>query len=262
MKIRVIALAIVTIAVATALSSVVSNSPAQPPAGAPPGGGPPPDDKPKNLKVLPKDMSRQQVVAIMNSFTRSLGVGCDHCHAIKDNHPDFPSEANPLKDTARGMMRMTDSINVQVANVLGPSKPGADRVTVQCVTCHRGLAVPRTLSDELTRELNAGGADSALALYKTLHTQYYGSGSYDFGPGTLPEVAGRALAKKDTKSQMALLQFNVQQFPQSGVAHQSLAQGSLANGATTSAIKELETVIKLEPKNERAARTLDRLKKR
>jgi hypothetical protein len=261
MKIRVIALAISTIAVALAISSVVSNSPAQPPAGAPPG-GPPPVDKPKKLKVLPKDMPRQQVVSIMNTFTRALGVQCGHCHAIKDGHPDFPSDDNPKKDLARGMMRMTDSINVQVGKLLPASAHGTDRVNVQCVTCHRGLTKPRTLADELAMKLDPGGADSALARYKTLREQYYGSGSYDFSAATLAEVAGRAQAKKDTKSQMALLQFNVQQFPQVGYAHQALAQGYLANGDTAKAIGELEQVVKLEPQNERAARALDRLKKR
>jgi len=260
MKLRALALAIVLIALSAAIPSLVAMSPAQPPAGSPPG-GPPRDEKPKNLKVLPKDMDLQQVRAVMGGFTRALGVRCDYCHAVKDGHPDFPSDDNPKKNIARGMLRMTDSVNVQIAKILPADHP--NRVNVQCVTCHRGLAHPRTLIDELNAKYDAAGTDSALAKYKMLREQYYGSGSYDFGPGTLPEVARHAYqGKQDSKSAIALLQFNVQQFPDNSTAHGSLAEGYLSTGDTTKAIAELEQSVKLDPHNERAARTLDRLKKK
>jgi tetratricopeptide (TPR) repeat protein len=35
---------------------------------------------PKNLQILPKDMPPQQVVALMQQFTRALGVQCTYCH--------------------------------------------------------------------------------------------------------------------------------------------------------------------------------------
>ena len=37
-------------------------------------------EPPKNLQVLPKDMPRPQVSAIMNTFTAALGVNCAYCH--------------------------------------------------------------------------------------------------------------------------------------------------------------------------------------
>ncbi|MEO8505734.1 MAG: hypothetical protein ABI609_17700, partial [Acidobacteriota bacterium] len=55
---------------------------AAPPAAASPGATvrvhtePPP----KNLKVLPKDWSRKQVIEIMKTFTAGLGVRCQYCH--------------------------------------------------------------------------------------------------------------------------------------------------------------------------------------
>src|SRR5262245_54337381 len=69
-----------------------------PPAGAAGGGGgqgggraaPPP---PENLKVLPKDWTRQQVQAVMNTFVESLGLqppageGCAYCHSTDPNAP-------------------------------------------------------------------------------------------------------------------------------------------------------------------------------
>src|SRR4051812_27851684 len=51
----------------------------------------------KNLQVLPKDISREQLLATMRSFTRGLGVRCNHCHVVKATEPkeelDFPSDA-------------------------------------------------------------------------------------------------------------------------------------------------------------------------
>ena len=36
---------------------------------------------PTNLKVLPKDTTGPQVIAIMRGFTGDLGVECTYCHA-------------------------------------------------------------------------------------------------------------------------------------------------------------------------------------
>jgi hypothetical protein len=96
---------------------------------------------PSNLKVLPKDTTGPQVIAIMRNFEGELGVGCGYCHA-KDpatGHPNFASDANPMKDRARVMMRMTHTINTEYLTQLTDPKPGNP---VTCGTCHRGMAKP------------------------------------------------------------------------------------------------------------------------
>ena len=95
---------------------------------------------PTNLKVLPKDTSAQQVITIMRGFEGQLGVECTFCHA-KDsatNRPNFASDANPMKDTARLMMKMTSAINKEYLTQLTekPDNP------VTCGTCHRGMSQP------------------------------------------------------------------------------------------------------------------------
>src|SRR5262245_43797428 len=53
----------------------------------------PAQEAPKNLKVLPKDWSRPQVIAVMQNFTAALGVGCDYCHVQQQGTPpDFASD--------------------------------------------------------------------------------------------------------------------------------------------------------------------------
>lgn len=92
----------------------------------------------KNLRVLPKDIPRPELIATMRRFNRSLGVKCDFCHVPAGKELDFPSDANPHKNIARSMIRMTQSINANFISKL--STESDDRVT--CYTCHRGEKHP------------------------------------------------------------------------------------------------------------------------
>jgi hypothetical protein len=96
---------------------------------------------PSNLKVLPKEMTAEQVVAIMHTWEGELGVGCNYCHAKDDTtgRLNFASDANPMKDRARVMMKMTHTINTEFLTQLTDPKPEND---VNCGTCHRGMAKP------------------------------------------------------------------------------------------------------------------------
>lgn len=97
--------------------------------------------RPKNLQVLPKDISSAGLMKLMHGYTQDLGVHCSFCHAQdpQTHHIDFASDANPRKTTARTMISMTDSINTkylsQVKDPDGPMKVG-------CATCHRGHSMP------------------------------------------------------------------------------------------------------------------------
>jgi hypothetical protein len=103
-----------------------------------------PHPKPVNLQVLPMTLTGDQVVDIMHKFTGGLGVECDYCHAKNPTptpttgHLDFASDANPMKDRARTMIRMNEEINQHFLTQL---KPPAEH-EVGCGTCHRGNAKP------------------------------------------------------------------------------------------------------------------------
>src|SRR5258706_6905373 len=68
-----------------------------------------------NLKVLPQNITHDQLLATMRTFARSLGVKCDHCHVPlpegSKEHFDFASDAKPEKGTARMMIQMTNHVN-------------------------------------------------------------------------------------------------------------------------------------------------------
>ena len=58
-----------------------------------------------NLKVLPKDISKREMVSIMRSFAGALGVRCKHCHVGEDPNSlegyDFASDDPEPKRVAR-----------------------------------------------------------------------------------------------------------------------------------------------------------------
>src|SRR5947207_14198032 len=69
----------------------------------------------KNLKVLPQNITHEQLIATMRGFARSLGVKCGHCHvaapAGSKEKFEFASDAKPEKNVARTMILMTRAIN-------------------------------------------------------------------------------------------------------------------------------------------------------
>jgi hypothetical protein len=100
-----------------------------------------PRPNPTNIKVLPKNITGDEVIKVMRQYEGDLGVDCEFCHARnpETKRNDFPSDANPVKDKARLMIKMTDDINAKDLAQLTDHKP-ADAVT--CGTCHRGMSHP------------------------------------------------------------------------------------------------------------------------
>lgn len=82
----------------------------------------------KNLKILSKTITKDQIKALMKKQADALGVDCDHCHAVPDMDKDTEH-----KEMARQMMRMVDDVNKKYFK--GESK-------VACITCHRGKEKP------------------------------------------------------------------------------------------------------------------------
>ena len=68
----------------------------------PTGGAGAPAAQERNLQILPKDISRQELGEIMQGFARSLGVGCDHCHTGESMETmDWGNDDKDTKKNAR-----------------------------------------------------------------------------------------------------------------------------------------------------------------
>ena len=113
--------------------------------------GPPDRPAPRNLQVLPKDTSPQDVVALMQQFTRALGVQCTYCHVAGDTaaaerggsggaggrrsavwavargrgrggpQMDYAADDKRQKQTARVMLALTNDINAKIATLSTPA---------------------------------------------------------------------------------------------------------------------------------------------
>ena len=111
----------------------------QPPAGGARQGGAP--QAPTNLKLLPKDLTRQQLFPIMQAYQKAIGAAnCAYCHV--EDMANRASDDNPKKDIARKMIQMTMDLNKTLDAIGTPGTPDAPKVT--CFTCHRGAAKPAT----------------------------------------------------------------------------------------------------------------------
>jgi len=127
-----------------------------PPSGEQPAPGTahphPPAPPPKNLKVLPKTLTGDQVHDIMHKWEGQLGVECNTCHAVDPTRKmpngrpalNFADDSKPEKETARLMLKMTMEINKDYTSKVESKHDNTEAAKqVTCGTCHRGHFDPQ-----------------------------------------------------------------------------------------------------------------------
>lgn len=100
----------------------------------------------KNLKVLSKNITKEELEIVMKEFKTALGVKCNFCHAQSKTDADkldFASDENKHKNIARGMMRMTARIN---------KKHFKGENVMSCYTCHNGNKEPKEKPKEVLED--------------------------------------------------------------------------------------------------------------
>jgi hypothetical protein len=232
---------------------------AQTPPGPPgrQGRGGPPQPEPTNLQVFPKDTTRARIVPIMMSWTQALGVRCDYCHVDegRGGRQDYAADEKAPKKTARVMMRMAMDVNSKLKSELMK----ASLVQVQCVTCHRGVTIPKQIVDIMTETAADKGMPAAIDQYRDLRKRYYGASAYDFSENGLITLA---LLQRQAKPDEALqwLQVNVEFNPKSARSYLMMAQIQNGKGDKDGAIKSLEKALEVEPDNPQAKQMLQQVK--
>ena len=83
-----------------------------PAAGAPPAQATAPrrpliPDTFTNLQVLPKDITKPQLLTIMKGFAKNWNVRCSYCHVATDDlsEANFADDSKPTKQDARELLR-------------------------------------------------------------------------------------------------------------------------------------------------------------
>ena len=175
----------------------------------------------------------------MQVIVQSLGVSCNYCHSAErgSNQPE------PKKDIARQMMAMTREMNTKVQEVTGNTS-----AKVECVTCHRGVPIPRQLPDILTDTLREKGSAAAIAQYRDLRERFFGRQAYDFSEDTLVGLAQRISATRADDA-IALLKLNLEYNPKSARSYSAIAYAYTRKYDDESAISNYQKALEIEPNN-------------
>ena len=210
---------------------------------------------PENLEVLPKDISSSELSATMRGFAMGLGVRCETCHVGEPNTPlttfDFVSDEKPMKQKARLMLQMVNTINSEFVPKLDEVEK-ASRVSVRCITCHRGQSQPKLIEDVMDEQLADNGSDAAVEEYKSLREKYHGSHSYDFSEFVLPMYTQKLAARDQLNEAIAFGELNAGFFPESYYTAFVLGEIYAAAGQNDAAIENYRRALALNPRAEGA----------
>lgn len=189
----------------------------------------------------------------MQAIAGALGVECSYCHSA----PRGSGQAEPRKDIARQMIAMTRELNQRVQAATG--KAAGEVTRVDCITCHRGVPIPRQLQDVVWQTVVKEGGEAAVAQYRDLHQRFYGRAAYDFSEDTLVNVAQK-LANIKADDAITLLNLNLEYYPDSSKTYVALAYAYTRKVDDASAIAALEKALEIEPDNAMARGQLEQLK--
>jgi tetratricopeptide (TPR) repeat protein len=219
--------------------------------------------KGENLQFFPKDISRERLTQRMREFSLALGVRCQYCHAggngISFEGVSFASDDKPAKTTARAMLRMIDQLNnVTLAQLPSRAQP---RVVVDCATCHRGVALPKSLQTMLFEIVDAQGALAAVAKYRELRGEA-ALGHYNFGEWEINELARRLNEAGKTAAAIAMLEMNGEFYPASAAIDVMIGEGYRQLGDRDKAIQRYRAALGKSPENGMVKQRLEELEKK
>jgi tetratricopeptide (TPR) repeat protein len=218
-------------------------------------------DKFINLQVLPKDISREDLVATMRGMTAGLGVRCTHCHVASSDPEkiDFAADQKESKEIARAMLKMVRRINSEFVAAL-PAGDAGPRERVSCYTCHRrSQKPPRPLQDLVVESVTASGVPAAVERYRQLRAEALDSGQYDFREHTLTIAARQLRDGKKFDEAIAILTLNAEMFPNAAGVQVSLGETAAAAGNLPLARASYQRALELDPSNVPAKEGLEKL---
>lgn len=216
-----------------------------------------------NLKVLPKDITKPELIKVMRGFAGDLGVRCAHCHTAQNPEDlstfNWASDQKQTKLVARDMMQMAGDINQSLDKQLGEMRP--EHLDVTCFTCHHGNMKPETLADALVPVLKKDGPDAAVARYRDLRKEYYGQAAYDFSEWSLVTIA-EDLGKDPAQinGARALLNLNLEFYPESAPTYARIAETYVAAGDTATAMTNFDKAMALAPEDHWVKRRVEQIK--
>jgi tetratricopeptide (TPR) repeat protein len=173
---------------------------------------------------------------------------------------NFASDEKSAKVKAHAMLRMVEQLNtVTLAQLPARAEP---RVEVDCATCHRGLALPKSLQTTLLEVINKDGVDAAVARYRALREDSLTRGRYDFGQWEMNELARRLTEAGRTDAAIAMLELNGEFNPKSAEIDFLIGELFRQRGERDQAMARYRAALSKAPKHEGALQRLGELLKK
>jgi hypothetical protein len=219
--------------------------------------------KGENLQFFPKDIGRQELTQRMREFSLGLNVRCQYCHiggdGVSFDGVNFASDEKTTKVKARAMLRLVDQLNHSILPQL-PSR-AEPRVDVTCATCHRGLALPKSLQTTLLEVIDKDGIPAAVARYRKLREDTLVAGKYSFEEWEMNELARRLWEAKKSEAAIAMLELNGEFNPKSSAIDFQLGELHRERGEREQAIRSYRSALTKQPDLQPAIRRLAELEK-
>ena len=223
----------------------------------------------ENLKVIPNDIGKRELINIMRNFTSSLGVRCNYCHAGKDGMEaspndlstiDFASDANPQKDKARVMAKMVRSVN---KDHLSKISKRTEKNRIECITCHKGMEKPPgNLEDILYEEIEMSGAEAGFNKYVELKEKYYGGYVYNFTFRSLSWLSNNLIDADKNKDVIKFMELYLDKIDKnSWEANLQIGMAYHGDKNLEDAKKYYEKALEISPDNGRVSWYYNQVKK-
>jgi tetratricopeptide (TPR) repeat protein len=114
-----------------------------------------------------------------------------------------------------------------------------------------------SIAETLATTIKSDGVDQAAEQYHNLKASQ--AAAYNFDEGELNTLGYELIRKKQFKEAVRIFQLNVEAYPHSSNAYDSLAEGYMDHGDRMQAIANYEKALQLNPKNGNSAVMLQKL---
>ncbi|HVI07224.1 MAG TPA: DUF2306 domain-containing protein [Candidatus Binatia bacterium] len=120
-----------------------------------------------------------------------------------------------------------------------------------------GFDPRRSIAEELSATIKSGGVDAAVKRYHELKAS--SPATYNFDEEQLNGLGYQLIGEKKFSDAVRIFQLNVEQFPKSSNAYDSLGEGYMDAGNKALAITNYRKSLELNPKNANGAKMLEKL---
>ncbi len=157
------------------------------------------------------------------------------------------------------IVRLVDDKHLIVLlNNTGGAKLGEMAKNISAILYDKPYGLPKkSVMDALAKTIMEKDITSAISQYRDLKTNQ--AKAYDFSEPELNMLGYRLLAMKKVKEAIELFKLNVEAYPQSSNAYDSLAEAYMIDGDKELSIKNYKRSLELNPQNTNAVEMLKKL---